>query len=256
MPNGIIAEATANPTLFRTQASPLSHRTILFPRNYCAKFARNSRNGHKLASHGHGTSASASIPRTVPVRALSIAFPRAHTFPIRIQSVTAIRPQSIRSVSGKCPHSIQWLSHLPRERRLCCSSNREFPNDGSAVARNRAGCAFDCCLSPAAYQSLWICRAFLLAFRVVVFVASAGRLTVSRWLSRRASVAESVGFCPLAPDGRTAIDRPGNGPRSIASHFVAVNLNNRFPFSLCVLRFSSADGAEQDKPDGRPNQKQ
>jgi hypothetical protein len=254
--DGTVAEATAKPRFFRQQAIFLNPLTILCTCNDCAKFARNSRNGHNLAGPLHYASASASIPRTGPVRALSIAFPRPHTFSVHVQSASAIHPQPIRSMSGKCPRSVQCFSRLLRERRVCCSRNRELPNDGSAIARNRAGCAFDCCLSPAAYQSLWVCRAFLLAFRVVLLASSGGRPHFSHSLCCRASLAESVGFCPLAPDWRTAIDSPGNSPRSIAVRSVAVRLNSRRWSSLRVLCFNSASGAPRGKSKETPNQKQ
>ena len=173
---GTIAEATARPPIFRPQAMLLSQLTILYPRKDCAKFARNSRNGHKLAGHGHGTPAFAYIPRTGPVRVLSVAFTPPHTFSVHVQSVSAIHPQSVRSVFGNCPRFVQRLPRLPRERRVCCSSNRELPNDGSALARNRVDRALGCGSLPASSLLLWVCRAFLLAIRVVVLVGSGGRV--------------------------------------------------------------------------------
>jgi hypothetical protein len=256
MQNGIIAEATAKPTICRPQAILLGQLTILCPRNDCAKFARILRDGHKLAGPAPCTSASASIPHTGPVRVLSVAFPRPHTFSVHVQSVSAIHPQSVRSVFGNCPRFVQRLPRLPRERRVCCSSNRELPNDGSAVARNRVDRALGCGSLPASSPLLWVCRGFLLAIRVVVFVASVGRLKVSGSLSRRASLVMSGFFCPLAPDRRTAIDRPGIGPRSIAVRSAAARLNSRRRSSLRVLCFNSATGSARGKSTGTPNQKQ
>ena len=256
MRNDAIGEATTGPTILRPQAMFLGQPTKLYPRNDCAKFAQNSRNGHKLAGHRFSTSASASIPHTVPVRVLSVAFPRTHTFSVHVQSVAAIRPHPIRRVSNKCLRSVHWFSHLPRKGCLVGLSNRELPNDSSAVARNRVGWALDSWSSPAACQSLWIFRTFLLAFRVVLLASSGGRLKVTRSSSCPASLAESVGFCPLAPDRRIAIDRPGNGPRSIAVRSAAVRLNTRRRSSLCVLCFNSASGAAPGKSKGMPNQKQ
>ncbi len=256
MQDDTIGKATTSPTFFRPQAVIHCQPTILCPRNDRAKFVRNSRDGHKRACPRHGTSVSTYIPHTSRVHALSIAFLRPRSFPVRVQSATAIRSQSLRSASAKCPRSVQWLSRLPLEQRVCCSSNRELPNDGSAVARNRVGCSFDFCSSPAACQSLRVRRAFLLAFRVVLLASSGGRPHFSHSLCCRASLVMSGFFCPLAPDRRTAIDRPGNGPRSIAVPSAAVRLNNSRRSSLRVLWFNSASGAPRGKSKEMPNQQQ
>jgi excisionase family DNA binding protein len=51
-------------------------------------------------------------------------------------------------------------------------------------------------------------------------------------------------ICPLAPDGRTAIDRPRNGPRSIAVHSAATDLNSR-RLGCCVRLLSVAPTARR-----------
>jgi hypothetical protein len=85
---------------------------------------------------------------------------------------------------------------------------------------------------------------FPLAFRVVSLASSEARLNLLRSLRCRASLAMSGCICPLAPDWRTAIDRPRNGPRSIAAHFVATDVNSR-RLACCVSLLSSAPTARR-----------
>src|SRR5208282_2426624 len=57
------------------------------------------------------------------------------------------------------------------------------------------------------------------AFRVLLLASSAWRPKLSRSFCCRSPLAESDCLCPLAPDWRTAIARPKDGPRSIAFQF-------------------------------------
>ena len=202
---GCFARHCSPPTAFnkrireRVQVLLLSQLTILCPRNGCAKLTRNSRNGHKLAGPGHYSSASAYIPRISTVRILPIAFPRPHTFPVRIQSVTVVRPQSVHSVSGECPRSVQRVSCLLRE---CCPislRNREFPKHFLSVVRGRASCPLDFCPSDAALPSLPIRRTFLLAFRVVFLASSGGRPNLSGCVLLPGVAVLPVGALAAAP---------------------------------------------------------
>ncbi len=194
-----IAEPTTDLTLFHRQALLLSQLTILCPRNLRVIFARYSRNGHKLAGPGPDSSASAYIPRTGPVRMLSIAFPRPHTFPVRVQFVTVIRPQSVRSVFGECPHSVQWLTCRAHERCIVGLASREFPKHVSSVIRGRAGCPLDFCSPPAAFPSLPVRRTFLLAFRVAFPASSGGRPNLSRRVLPSSVVVLPLGALAAAP---------------------------------------------------------
>jgi hypothetical protein len=151
-----------------TDKPPNSQRQALL---LCQLTVSCSRNGHKLA--GPGPDTSAYIPRTGPARMLPIAFPRPHTFKVRIQSVTVVRPQSVRNASGERPYSVPWLSCRARERCIVGLANREFPKHVSSVIRGRAGCPLDFCSPPAAFPSLPVRRTFLLAFKVA-FLASSG----------------------------------------------------------------------------------
>jgi hypothetical protein len=197
--NGTVADATVKPTIFRRQALLLSQLTISRPRKDCAKFAGNSRNGHKLACPGPDTSASAFIPRTGPVRVLSIAFPRPHTFPVHVQSATVIRPQSVRSVSGECPHSVQRLACRACERCIVGLASREFSKHVSSIVRGSAGCPPEDCSLLAACQSLPVRRTFLLAFRVAFLASSGGRPNLSRCVLRSGVVVLPLGALAAAP---------------------------------------------------------
>ena len=192
-----VAEATGRPPVSQRQAILLSQLTILCPRKDCAKFAQNSRNGHKLA--GPDTSASAYIPRTGPVRVLPIAFPRPHTFPVRVQSVTVVLPQSVRSVSGECPHSVRWLTCRARERCIFSLANRAFPKHVSSAIQDRAGRPLDFWSSAAAFPSLPVRRTFLLAFRVVFLASSGGRPNLSGCVLRSGVAVLPLGALAAAP---------------------------------------------------------
>ena len=158
---------------------PTGQLKILCPRNLRVTFARYSRNGHKLAGHCQGMSAPMNLPRPFPVRELSIAYAQPHTFPVRVQSATVIRPQSVRSVSGECPHSVQWLACRACERCIVGLSSREFSKHVSSIIRGRAGCPLEDCSLLAACQSLPVRRTFLLAFRVALLASSGGRPNLS-----------------------------------------------------------------------------
>jgi hypothetical protein len=186
--SGTVAEATARPPIFQRQVLLLSQPMILGPRN-----------GHKLAGPGLDTSASAYILRTGPVRMLPIAFPQPHTFPVCVQSVSAIRPPSVRSVSGECPQSVRWLTCRARERCIVGLANREFLKDGSSVARNRVGCALEFYSPPAAFPSLPVRRTFLLAFRVAFLASSGGRPNLSCRVLQPDAVVSPVGALAAAP---------------------------------------------------------
>ncbi len=69
---------------------------------------------------------------------------------------------------------------------------------------------------------------FPFAFKRVVFAPSDDLPELSRRLCCSASLAKSVYFCPFAPDGRVAIECPGNGPHSIAVHSTTMLMNNRW----------------------------
>jgi hypothetical protein len=187
---------TRRPNRHFLKALLLSQLTVLCPRDSHAKFARNSRDGHKLAGPGY---VSAYIPRTVSVRALSIAFPQPHTFPVHVQSVTAIRPQSVRSVSEECPQSVQQRPHLPHERRMDGSRNRELPNGDSSITANRVGYALDSFSFPVAFQSLRIHRTFLLAFSVAFLALSRRRPNLSRRVLPSGVVVLPLGALAAAP---------------------------------------------------------
>ena len=197
--SGTVAEATARPSIFQRQVLLLSQLTISRPRKDCAKFARNSRYGHKLADPGSDTSASAYRPRPGRVRILTIAFPRPHTFPVRVQSVTMVRPQSVRSVSGECPHSVQWLACRACERCIVGLASRKFSKHVSSIVRGRAGCPLKDCSLLAAFQSLPVRRAFLLAFRVTFLASSGGRPNLSRCVSRSGVAVLPLGALAAAP---------------------------------------------------------
>jgi hypothetical protein len=199
MRDDIISEATADPTFFYPQAILPSQLTISRPRKDCAKFTRNSRNGHKLAGHGPDTSASAFIPRTGPVRILPIAFPRLHTFPVRVQSLTVVRPQSVHSVSGACPHSVRWLTCRARERCIVGLAKREVSKHASSVFHSRADCPLDFPSPAAVFPSLPVRRTFLLAFRVVFLASSGGRLKLSRCVLQSGVVVLPLGALAAAP---------------------------------------------------------
>ncbi len=202
---GCFARHCSPPTAFnkrirgRVQVLLLSQQTILCPRKDCAKFARNSRNGHKLAGPGPDTSASAFIPRTGPVRVLSIAFPRPHTFPVHVQSVTVVRPQRVRSVSGECPQSVRWLTCRARERCIVGLANRAFPKHVSSVIRCHAGRPLDFWSPAAAFPSLPVRRTFLLAFRVVFLASSGGRPNLSSCVLRSGVAVLPLGALAAAP---------------------------------------------------------
>jgi hypothetical protein len=195
----IVAEATGRPPISQRQALLLSQLTISCPRKVCAKLARNSRNGHKLAGPDPDTSASAFIPRTGRVRVLSIVFPQPHTFPVRVQSVTVVRPQSVRSVSGACPRSVRWLACPSREWCIVSLANRPFSKPVSTAIRGRADCPLDTYSSPAAFLPLLVRRAFLLAFRVAFLASSRVRPNLSGCVSRSGVVVLPLGALAAAP---------------------------------------------------------
>jgi hypothetical protein len=72
---------------------------------------------------------------------------------------------------------------------------------------------------------------FPFAFRRGLLALSDGQPEFSRWLCGPASLGKSVCFCPFAPDGRVVIERPGNGPRSIAVRSTTVPVDNRWRWS-------------------------
>jgi hypothetical protein len=191
---------SALPGCFARHCSPPTGQLkILCPRNLRVIFARNSHNGHKLASPGHYSSASAYIPRTGPVRVLPIAFPRPHTFPVRVQFVSVIRPQSVRSVSDDCPYSVRRLTCRACERRIVGLVSREFSKHVSSIVRGRAGCPLDFWSPTAAFPSLPVRRMFLLAFRVVFLASSGGRPNLSRCVLRSGVVVLPLGALAAAP---------------------------------------------------------
>jgi hypothetical protein len=196
---GTIAEATVKPTIFRRQTLLLSQLTISCPRNGCAKLARNSRNGHNLAGPGQYSSASAYIPCPGPVRVLPIAFPRPHTFPVRVPSVTVVRPQSVRSMSGECPHSVRQLTCRACERCIVGSASWAFPKHVSSAIQDRAGRPLGFWSPAAAFPSLPVRRTFLLAFRVVFLASSGARPNLSGCVSRSGVAVLPVGALAAAP---------------------------------------------------------
>jgi hypothetical protein len=202
---GCFARHCSPPTVFkkrireRAQVLLLSQLTILCPRNGCAKLARHSRIGHKLAGPGQYSSASAYIPRPSPVRVLPIAFPRPHTFPIRVQSVTLVRPQSVRSMSGECPHSVRQLTCLACERCIVGSASRAFPKHVSSAIQDRAGRPLGFWSPAAAFPSLPVRRTFLLAFRVVFLASSGGRPNFSGCVLRSGVAVLPLGALAAAP---------------------------------------------------------
>jgi len=78
---------------------------------------------------------------------------------------------------------------------------------------------------------------FPFAFRRGLFGPSDDLPKLLCWLCRSASLAKSAYFCPFAPDGRVAIECPGNGPHSIAVHSTTVPVDNRWRWSgpSCVF---------------------
>jgi len=202
---GCFARHCSPPTAFnkriheRVQVLLLSQLPISCPRKDCAKLARSLRNGHKLAGPCHYSSASAYIPRTGPVRILTVAFPRPHTFPIRVQSVTVVRPQSARSVSGECPHSVRWLTCRARERCIVGLANRAFPKRVSSAIQDRAGRPLDFWSPAAAFPSLPVRRTFLLALRVVFLASSGGHPNLSGCVLRSGVAVLPLGALAAAP---------------------------------------------------------
>jgi hypothetical protein len=202
---GCFARHCSPPTVFkkrirdRVQILLLSQLTILCPRNGCAKLARNSRNGHKLAGPDPDTSASGFIPRTGRVRVLSIVFPRPHTFPVRVQSVTVVCPQLVRSVSGACPHSVRWLTCCAREQSIVGLANRAFQKHVSSAIQDRAGRPLDSWSPAAAFPSLPVRRTFLLAFRVVFLASSGGRPNLFGSVLRSGVAVLPLGALAAAP---------------------------------------------------------
>jgi hypothetical protein len=194
-----VAETTGKPSNSQRQVLLLSQLPISCPRKDCAKLARNLCNGHKLAGPGHYSSTSAYIPRTGPVRILTIAFPRPHTFPVRVQSVTVVRPQSVRSVSGACPHSFRWLTCRARERCIVGLANRAFPKHVSSAIQDRAGRPLDFWSPAAAFPSLPVRRTFPLAFRVVFLAPSGGRPNLSGCVLRSGVAVLPLGALAAAP---------------------------------------------------------
>jgi len=202
---GCFARHCSPPTAFnkriheRVQVLLLSQLSISRSRKDCAKLARSLRNGHKLAGPGHYSSASAYIPRTGPVRILTVAFPRPHTFPVRVQSVTVVRPQSARSVSGEYPHSVRWLTCRARERCIVGLASLEFPKHISSVIRGRAGCPLDFYSPLAAFPLSPVRRTFPLAFRVVFLASSGGHPNLSGSVLRSGVAVLPLGALAAAP---------------------------------------------------------
>jgi len=203
---GCFARHCSPPTAFnkriheRVQVLLLSQLPISRSRKDCAKLARSLRNGHKLAGPGHYSSASAYIPRTVPVRALFVAFPRPHTFPVRVQSVTVVRPQSVHSMSGESPtNSVRRLTCRACEWCIVGLANRAFPKHVSSAIQDRAGRPLDFWSPAAAFPSLPVRRTFLLAFRVVFLASSGGRPNLSGCVLRSGVAVLPLGALAAAP---------------------------------------------------------
>jgi len=86
------------------------------------------------------------------------------------------------------------------------------------------------------------------ASRVVSLVSSERCWKIFAALCRRASRAKSVGLCPLASDGRTAIACPGNDPQAIADRFVSSLREQPLPVAAVVCRREELSSIGGHKP--------
>lgn len=148
-------------------------------------------------------------PRFGHVRNVAVVVPHSIRFLIRVHSAISIHARSVRSA---CQY-VQRLAPPGGDQAVCVSRVCPISKKHPAVAQSRVGRLLESSPFAAAcerhpFPSLLLRCCFGLRRTCVrTFIAAS---------CCRASWAESVGLCPLAPDGRNAIACPRLRPQAIA----------------------------------------